>query len=280
MKTSKNVVKKVTTVTNAISYTILQCLTFKSDFPQNIIIIILGVTRHLKSDYTKMKLHLTGEFQKVTNLKSSSWSLTNQTGERCSISLIPPSFNFQRKMMRSPRMRCTLTEHTDVFPEALVSLLAFPSFLSLSRCLFSTLPSLHLCPLAGFLCISSLWWLFSDTVASPLHSGVVALLCVCASVWDVRIWAWSLLLHLCDWFCLVLSRHMSLGHPQTHTHKFQSSILPPTLLSHMYSNPYVFSLFLSAHFQSSVPQIWEFYNKHTLTALRGWIIVILLVWFV
>lgn len=136
-------------------------------------------------------------------------------------------------MMRSPRMRCTLTEHTDVFPEALVSLLAFPPFLSLSRCLFSTLPFIHLCPPAEFQCIYSLWRLFWDTVASPFHNGVVALLCVCVSVWDVLIWALSLLLRLCDWFCLVLSRHMSLGHSLTHTHISKLSFTTHASFAHV-----------------------------------------------
>lgn len=158
-------------------------------------------------------------------------------------------------MMRYPRMRCTLTEHTNVFPEALVSLLAFPPFLSLS--LFHT-------PVSSSLSSSRISMYF-QSVASPFHNGVVALLCVCASEWDVRIWAWSLLLRLYDWSCLVLSRHMSLGHPQAHTHKFQSSILPPTLLSHMYSNHFSLS-----ECSLSVKWALNLWIVHTNTLWQHW----------
>lgn len=168
--------------------------------------------------------------------------------------------------MRYPRVRCTLTEHTNVFPEALVSLLAFPPFLSLS--LFHT-------PVSSSLSSCRISMYFQSVAIIFRHCGIsipqwcCGFVCLCECVRCAYICAWSLLLRLYDWFCLVLSRHMSLGHPQTHTHtSFKAQFYHPRFFRTCTRS---ISLSLSAHFQSSVP--WVCTHKHTLTELRGWIIV-------
>lgn len=167
--------------------------------------------------------------------------------------------------MRYPRMRCTLTEHTNVFPEALVSLLAFPPFLSLS--LFHT-------PVSSSLSSSRISMYFQSVAIILRHCGI-----------SIPQWCCGFVVCLCEWvrcahlslesavasLWLILSRpvspHVLRSPSSTHTQVSKLNFTTHASFAHVLE-PFL-SLWVLTFSQVSLESV-NCTHKHTLT---GWIIV-------